>query len=239
MMQYIALNTEKRKEETMRGTDAAKDLFKLFNNAVYGKTMENLRKRIHFGVVTSRKVAMKRIAKPSFKRAKIFREDLVGVYMAKPVFVMNRLIQVSFAILDLSKYPMYDFHYNTWMKKFPNSRLLFTDTDSLAYKVVGHDLYAGMAEIKDEFDFSEYPKDHFLQLYDNMKVVGKFKVEWKIECKSGVAKQIWKPTDTSVTGIVLEDKNTAKGVKASVANKLLFDNYEYCLSSLSPKRVDI
>ena len=57
MKQYIDLNTEKRKEATMRGADAAKDLFKLFNNAVYEKTLENLRKRINFEVVTSRKVA--------------------------------------------------------------------------------------------------------------------------------------------------------------------------------------
>ena len=79
----------------------------------------------------------------------------------------------------LTKYRMYDFHYNTWMKKLPNSTLLFTDTDSLAYEVVGHDLYAGMAETKDKFDFSEYPKNHFLQSYDNMRVVGKFNDECK------------------------------------------------------------
>ena len=48
------------------------------------------------------------------------------------------------------------------MHKFPNLTLLFTDTDSLAYKVVGYDLYTGLAEIEDEFDFSEYQEDHFL-----------------------------------------------------------------------------
>ena len=114
---------------------------------------------------------MKRIAKPNFKRVKIFCEDRIGIHMVKLVLVMNRPIQVGFA--------MYDFHYNMWMKKFPNSILLFTDTDSLAYEVVGHDLYAGMGEIKNESDFSEYPKDHFLQSCDNMKVVGKFKDECK------------------------------------------------------------
>ena len=93
--------------------------------------MENLRKRINFEVVTSTKVALKWIAKPNFQRAKIFREDLVGIHMVKPVLVMNRPIQVVFAILDLSKYLMYDFHYDTWMEKFPNSTLFFTDTDSL------------------------------------------------------------------------------------------------------------
>ena len=134
--------------------------------------MENLRKRINFKVVTSRKVALKRIATPNFQRAKIFREDLVGIHMVMPVLVMNRLIQVVFAILDLSKYLMYDFHDNTWMEKLPNSTLLFTDTDS-------HDLHAGMGEIKDVFDFSDYPKDHFLQSYDN--IVGKFKDECKGE----------------------------------------------------------
>ena len=65
MKPYIDLNTEKRKEATMKGNKAGKDLFKLFNNAVFGKTMENLRKRINFAVVTSRKVALKRIAKPN------------------------------------------------------------------------------------------------------------------------------------------------------------------------------
>ena len=80
--------------------------------------MENLRKRINFEVVTSRKVELKRIARPSVKRAKIFREDLVGVHIAKPVLVINRPIQVGFAILDLSNYLMYDFHDKTWMKKF-------------------------------------------------------------------------------------------------------------------------
>lgn len=74
---------------------------------------------------------------------------------------------------------MFDFHYNTWMQKFPNSTLLFTDTDSLAYEVVGHDIYAGMADIQNKFDFSEYPEDHLLFSTENMEVVGKFKDECK------------------------------------------------------------
>ena len=129
------------------------------------------------------------------------------------------------------------------MKKFPNSTFLFSDTDSLAYEVVGHDLYAGMAEIKDEFDFSEYTKDHFLQSYDNMKVVGKFKDECKGQlmlryvglrpklypidyeretyfgCKYGIEKEVDKSTDTSEARIVLDNKVTAKGIMASVAKK--------------------
>ena len=148
---------------------------------------------------------------------------------------------------------MYDFHH----KKFPNSTLIFTDTDSLAFEVVGHDFYPGMGEIKD--DFSEYPTDHFLQLYDNMKVDGKFKDECKgqlmlrfvglrpklysidyeqeahFQWKDGIVKEVKKPTDTSEVRIVPENKVTAKGVKASVAVKLSFDNYECYLRFFNTK----
>ena len=120
----IDWNIEKWPEAVRKGDKVGKELLKLFNNAVFGKTMENLRKRINFEV-------LKRIAKPNFKTAKIFREDLVGIHMAKPVLLLDKPIQVGFAILDLSKYLTYDFHYNKWMKKFPNATLLFTDTDSL------------------------------------------------------------------------------------------------------------
>ena len=128
----------------------------------------------------------------------------------------------------------------------------------MAYEVVGHDML-----IKDEFGFSEYPKNHFLQSYDNMKVVGKFKDECKgqlmlrfvglppklysidyereayFECKDGNEKEVKKSTDSSEVRMVLDNKITAKGVKAGVAKKLSFDDYEYCLNSLLPKRVDI
>ena len=89
-------------------------------------------------MVTSIKLALKRIARPNFQCAKIFHGDLIGIHMAKPVLVINRPIQVGVAILALSKSFMYGFHYNTRMKKFPNSTLLFNDTDSLAYEVAGH-----------------------------------------------------------------------------------------------------
>ena len=72
MKSYIDLNTLKRKESVANGDKVGKDLFKLMNNAVFGKTMENLRKRINFEVVTSKKVALKRIAKPNFKSVKKF-----------------------------------------------------------------------------------------------------------------------------------------------------------------------
>ena len=159
---------------------------------------------------------------------------------------------------------MYDFHYNKWMKKFPNSTLLFTDTDSLAYEVVDHDLYAGMAEMKDEFDFSEYPKGHFLYSSENMKVVGKFKDEcmgrlmlnftglrpklYSLDYErevyfdhddSGNEIEVPKPTDTSEARIIVDNKNAAKGIQGTVAKRLTFDDYQRCLKTLLLKHVDI
>ena len=184
--------------------------------------------------------------------------------MTKPLLVLNRPIQVGFAILDLSKYLMYDFHYNRWLKKFPNSTLLFTDTDSLAYQVIGKDIYEGMSEMKSEFDFSEYPKDHYLYSEDNMKVVGKFKDEclgqlmlkfiglrpklysydynklayYDVD-ENGKEKVTETPTSSTITKIILANKNTAKGVKGEVAKGLSFDDYEKCLRTLKHKEVNI
>ena len=98
---YIILNTEKRKEATMKGDKVGKDLFKLFSNIIFGKTCENIRKHINFEIVTSRKAALKRIAKPYFKSGKIFRHDLVGFHMLRPVIELNRPIQVGFAVFDV------------------------------------------------------------------------------------------------------------------------------------------
>jgi len=264
MKPYIDLNTELRREAVQNGDKVGKDLFKLFNNAVFGKTMENLRNRINFEVVTLRKIALKRIAKPNFKRIIKFRKGLVGIHMVKPALKLNRPIQVGFAVLDLSKHLMFDFHYNTWMKKFPKSNLLFTDTDSLAYEVIDDDICKGMYELKDKFDFSEYPSNHPLYSKDNMKVVGKFKDECngllmlsftglrpklysflyeKIvyfdQDENGEEVEVKKPTENSISRIILSNKNTAKGVATCVAKKFTIDDYEQSLQTGNPKIIEM
>ena len=167
------------KEATTKGDKTGKDIFKLFNNAVFGTTMENLRKRINFEVVTSRKVALKRSAKPNFQRAKVFREDLVGVHMANPVLMMNRPIQVGFAILDLSKYLMYDFHYDTWRNFLIRP---FSSPMQTRWRMKLLDMICMLGWVKSKMNLIFQiiqKKNHFLQSYDNMKVVGKFKDECK------------------------------------------------------------
>ena len=106
---YIDFNTSKRKEAK---SEFEKDFFKLMNNAVFGKTMENLRKRVDVKLVNNKRKMEKLAAKPNFKTFKIFNERLVAVEMQKVKLLLNRPIYVGFTILDVSKFLMYDFYYN-------------------------------------------------------------------------------------------------------------------------------
>ena len=198
-------------------------MFKLMCNAVFGKTMENVRKRVNIELLTPKNNALKRIAKPNFKRSKRFHDELLAVHVQKPKLELSRLIQVGFTILDFSKEHMYDFNYNVWMPKFTASTLLFTYTDSLCYDVDDADLVSGMADICSEFDLSEYPTDHPLYSTTNMKVVGKFKDELHGCAMTkfvGLRPKLYSYEYTGEKGKMV-DKNTANCVKTKVKNTKL------------------
>ena len=86
-------------------------------------------------LVTSEEKLKKLAAQPSFKQFRIFHENLVAVEQEKVELMLNRPISVGFTILDLSKTLIYDFHYNYIKQKYPDAKLLFTDTDSLTCQV--------------------------------------------------------------------------------------------------------
>ena len=126
---YVDFNTQRRKEAKSRGDKFGDVFFKLMNNAVFGKTMENVRKRVDIRLVTSEKKMIKISSKPTFESSKIFGENLVAVRRSKEVLFMNKPIYVGMSILDISKCLMYDFHYNHIKAKYGSkARLLFTDT---------------------------------------------------------------------------------------------------------------
>ena len=124
---YIDFNTEKRKTAA---NDFEKDFFKLMINLVYGKTMENLRKRINARFVNNKKYFLEYASRPTYVTHKLFDKDFAAIHEIKSVLVLNKPIYVGFTVLELSKWMMYDFHYNFIKKNF-NAKLLFTDTDSL------------------------------------------------------------------------------------------------------------
>ena len=129
LKQYIDFNTQKR---TNAKNAFEKDFFKLMNNSVFGKTMENIRKRVDVRLVTYEKKLLKMTAKPTYVSSKIFNENLVAVHKIKETLTLNRPAYVGMCILDLSKTLMYDFRYNYIKQKYGDkAKLLFTDTDSL------------------------------------------------------------------------------------------------------------
>ena len=106
------------------------------NNSVFGKTIENIRKRQNVVLIDNRREASKLSTKPNFDRATIFDRNLIAVHMKKTELYFNKLIYVRQAILDLSKTLMFDFHYNYIKEKYGgDAELLFTDTDSLMYLI--------------------------------------------------------------------------------------------------------
>ena len=154
------------------------------NNSVFGKTMENVRNRINFQLVHDGDKISKLASKIQYKDHVLYGDkdvELCGISMAKTNITLDKPIYVGMAILDLSKTLMYDFHYNTIMKQYKNDytkvKLLFTDTDSLCYHIECEDIYKDIQTNKNDYDLSDYPKDHFLYDPTNKKVIGKFKDE--------------------------------------------------------------
>ena len=95
---YIDFNTEKRKNAA---NDFEKDFFKLMINSVYGKTMENLRKRINVRIVHNKKDFLKYTSKPTYVTHKLFNKHFAAIHEIKPVLILNKSIYVGFTVLDL------------------------------------------------------------------------------------------------------------------------------------------
>ena len=175
---YIDKNTNLR---TQAKNNFEKDFFKLMNNSVFGKTMENIRNRVNVKLVNTEEKLKKLIAKPNFRSRKIFNENLVSVHMKQTSLTMNKPVYLGMCILDLSKIIMFDFHYNYIKPKYGNNaKLLFTDTDSLMYEIQTEYFYKDIIkDVNNRFDTSDYPENHpsGIPTGINKKVLGKFKDE--------------------------------------------------------------
>ena len=226
LKQYIDFNTEKRKSAK---NDFEKDFFKLMNNSVFGKTMENIRKRVDVRLVTDENKLLKLASKPTYVSSKIFNENLVAVHKIKETLTLNRPAYVGMCILDLSKTLMYDFHYNYIKDKYGDkARLLFTDTDSLTYEIEADDVYQDFWNDKDKFDNSDYPESSPYFNKTNKKVIGKFKDE-----AAGVPICEFIGLRSKMYSYIKDNNKggkTAKGIKKNVIkNNITHENYKYIL----------
>ena len=229
MESYISKNTELRK---CAANSFEKDFFKLMNNSVFGKTIENIRKRQNVFLVDNRKQAIKLSNRPNFDRCTIFDKNLIAIHMKNTEVYFNKPVYVGQAILDLSKTLMFDFHYEYIQKKYGSkAQLLFTDTDSLAYEIRTKDFYKDINnDVITRFDTSDYPTDHPSGIITgvNKKVIGMFKDEVggkQITHFVGLRPKLY--------SFKIEDNKVVKkckGVKSNVVKKSIdFNNYVKCL----------
>ena len=226
---YISLNTKLRTEAK---NEFEKDFFKLMNNAVFGKTMENIRNRVNIKLVNNKKQAEKLSAKPNYKHCNIFCEDLVAIHMKKTKLDFDKPVYLGMCILDLSKTLMYDFHYNYIKQKYGDkAKLLLTDTDSLMYEIQTEDFFKDISgDVKDRFDTSGYPPDHPSGIPSgfNKKVLGMFKDEVNgdiIDEFVGLRAKLY-----SYKMFEGEESKKCKGVKKSVVKKsITHEDYKTCL----------
>ena len=235
LKKYIDLNTDLRSKAN---NEFEKDFFKLMNNSVFGKTMENIRNRVDIRLVNSEAKAKKLAAKPNFTHCNIFDENLVAIHMKKTKLVFNKPVYLGMCILDLSKTLMYDFHYNYIKNKFNDkATLLFTDTDSLAYEIETEDFYKDISgDVHGFFDTSNFPKGHSsgIEVGCNKKVVGMFKDEAGGKIISefvGLRPKLY--TYKMHDG---KEEKRCKGVKKAVVKRSInFEDYKTCLFTGKPQ----
>ena len=229
---YIDLNSSMR---AAAKNDFEKNLYKLMNNAVYGKTMENVRKHVDVKLMTKwegRYGIESLISKPNFHSRVIFNENLVAIQMLKTEIFLNKPIYIGLSILDISKTLMYDFHYNYMRQMYnDNCRLLYTDTDSLIYSIRCQDIYEDIKMNIQFFDTSDYPEDNIYQIPRvNKKVVGLMKDECNGRILTEFVGLRSKMYGTRVEGY--EGTKKIKGIKTAVVKKTIsFDDYIDCLKN--------
>ena len=171
---YVDLNTNLR---THSKNDLEKDLFKLMNNAIFGKSTKNVLNRSNIKLINNNpEKLLKLIRQPNFQNAYQISNKLCLVE-SKPIKkIFNKPIYLGSVILETSKLHMYQFWYDHLKNKYNNNvELIYTDTDSFIVQVETDDIYKDMLENKNLYDFSDYPINHLNYDITNKKVLGKFK----------------------------------------------------------------
>ena len=176
LKEYINFNTELRKKAT---NDFEKDFFKLMNNAVFGKTMENVKKHRDIKLVKTDKKRNKLVSEPNFHTMKLIDDNLAIIEMKKIKVKMNKPIYLRLSILDISKITMYEFWYDFIKSKYESkAKFYYMDTDSFIINVKTEDFYEDISEnVFERFDTSNYIHDRPLPIGANKKVLGLMKDE--------------------------------------------------------------
>ena len=210
--------------------DFEKDIFKLMNNAVFGKTMENIRKHRNIKLVTTDKKRNKLVSEPNYHAMNYISEDLSIIEMNKTRVKMKKPIYLGLSILDISKILKYEFWYDYMKPKYrDNVKLCCMDTDSFVMNIKTEDFYKDIAnDVEKRFNTSNYEVSGPLPTGKNKKVIGLMKDELggKIITEFVTLRQ---KTYSYLTDGGKEDKKP-KGTKKSVIKRMIkFSDYKSCL----------
>lgn len=227
---YILLCTTKRQESK---SAFEKNFWKLMVNAIYGKSIEDVRKHTEIKLELSLDGAMKQMRRPMCEKFFILDENKALFKMRRRKVHLNKPIFVGFTVLEFSKLHIYQLHYDIFKKYFGEYiELIYTDTDSLIYHIKTDNIYNDFKKLHYIFDFSDYPKDHFSGLSTDIhkKKLGYLKDE--MNGKHILEFIALKP---KVYAMKTEDstKKTAKGVQKAVLKSMVsLDDYKTSLFEL-------
>ena len=232
LKKYIDMNTELRKKAS---NDFEKDFFKLMNNAVFGKTMKNVRKHRDIKLVKTDHKRNKLVSEPNYDTMKLIAENLSIIEMKKVKVKMNKPIYLGLSILEISKIIMYEFWYDYVKKKYEDMvKLCYMDTDSLIMNIKTKDFYKDIAQdVEERFDTSNYDVDRPLPKGKNKKVIGLM----KDELGGGIITEfvaLRPKTNSYITDEFIEMKK-GKGTKKCLIKKIpKFEDYKKCLFDNEP-----
>ena len=217
MAPYVKLCTQMRVKAS---NEFERQFWKLLVNSVFGKCMENVRKRLSMKLTSNEKIAYRYMSKPNFKDRTIYSNNLMAIHMHKDSIKFDKPIYVGFAILDISKIIMYNFHYNVMKKKYGEKiSLLYTDTDSLIYSIKTNHFFDDLKNnFLQKFDTSNYPIGHACFNNDHKNEPGFFKDELKSQIMTEFISLRPKLYAYVVGG---EEYKKAKGAKKYIINKHL------------------
>ena len=227
LKKYIDMNIELRKKAS---NDFEKDFFKLMNNAVFGKTMENVRKHRDTKLVKTDHKRNKLVSEPNYHTMKLVSENLSIIEMAKVKVKMNKPIYLGLSILEISKIIMYEIWYDYVKKKYGDMvKLCYMDTDSLIMNIKTKDFYKDIAQdVEESFDTSNYDVDRPLPKGKNKKIIGLM----KDELGDGIITEFaaLRPKTYSYTTDEFIEMKKARGTTKCVIKKMLkFEDYKKCL----------
>ena len=224
---YIDMNTELRK---VAKNHFKKDFFKLMNNSLFGKTMENIRKHRDIKLVATDKRRSKLVSEPNYYTINYISEDLSIIEMNKTKVKMNKPIYLGLTILEISKILMYEFWYDYMKPKYnDNVKLCYMDTDSFIMNIKTEDFYEDISnDVEERFDTPNYEVDRPLSTGKNKKVIGLMKDELGGKIITDFV-TLRPKTYSCLTDHCKEDEK-AKGTKKCIIKRMIkFNDYKNCL----------